>query len=82
MAMFFLGLFGLIVGCLMVWKPTKFVEAVGEPGWSEKIFGYGRGATAYQSIGILIIIISIMTMTGLIQGMMLSILGPLFGAIV
>jgi len=79
--MFFLGLFGLLVGCLMVWKPAKFVEAIGEPKWSEKIFGYGRGSTAYQSIGILVIIISIMVMTGLIQGVALSILKPLFGAL-
>ena len=81
MAMFFLGLFGLVVGFLMVWKPARFVEAVGEPKWSEKIFGYGRGATAYQAIGIIVIIISIMTMTGLIQGILLSVLSPIFGGL-
>jgi len=81
MAIFFLGLFGLIVGFLMVWKPAKFVEALGEPSWTEKIFSSGRGTTAYQTIGIVVIIISIMIMTGLIQGMFLSIVGPLFGAI-
>jgi len=81
MAIFFLGLFGLIIGFLMVWKPGKFLEMVGEPGWSEKIFGYGRGQTAYQAIGVIVIIVSIMAMTGLIQGILLSILGPLFGGL-
>ncbi|OGY44169.1 MAG: hypothetical protein A3B89_01935 [Candidatus Buchananbacteria bacterium RIFCSPHIGHO2_02_FULL_40_13] len=81
MAMFFLGLFGLVVGFLMVWKPTKFLEMIGEPGWSEKIFGSGRGQTAYQAIGIIVIIVSIIAMTGLIQGIILSILGPLFSGL-
>ncbi|MDO8669737.1 MAG: hypothetical protein Q7K65_05630 [Candidatus Buchananbacteria bacterium] len=81
MAIFFLGLFGLIVGFLMVLKPSKFVEAIGEPGWSEKIFGAGRAATAYQAIGIIVIIVSVMAMTGLIQGILLSVLAPLFGGL-
>ncbi len=73
-----IGLIGVALGFLMVWKPRAFLEMIGEQAWAEKIFGYGHGTTAYQTIGIIIIFLSFMIMTGLIEGTVVWIFSPLF----
>jgi len=58
------GIFLIAVGIFMVLKPGNFVEMLGTPAWSEKIFGYGHGTTAYITIGIFIIIAGMIVATG------------------
>lgn len=72
-----IGLIGIGLGFLMVWKPQWFLDLIGEQGWSEKIFGYGHGTTAYQVIGVILIFISFMLMTGLLGDLVLWFFGPL-----
>ena len=58
------GIFLIAVGITMVLKPAKFVEMLGTPQWSEKIFGYGHGTTAYITIGVAIILAGMIVATG------------------
>ena len=58
------GLFLMVAGVFMVFRPAKFVGMLGTPAWSEKVFGYGHGTTAYIVIGICIIITGLIIMTG------------------
>lgn len=74
----FVGVIGIIIGSLMVWKPRWFLDMVGEQAWAEKVFGAGHGTTAYQTIGIIIIFLSFLIMTGLVG----SILGWFFSPVI
>ncbi|MBP6942946.1 MAG: hypothetical protein KBB55_02785 [Candidatus Buchananbacteria bacterium] len=75
------GLIGVAVGVLMVWKPWKFLELIGEQAWMEKAFGAGHGTTGYQALGLIIIVISFIVMTGMIQGLIGAIFNPLLGGL-
>ena len=59
-----MGIFFMIIGVAMVMKPIKFVEMLGTPKWSEKIFGYGHGTTAYITLGVVLIFVGLVVMTG------------------
>ena len=65
-----IGLICAVAGFLIVWKPEKMVEFIGEQQWAEKFFGYGRSSTGYQIIGIIIIIVGFLIMTGSIEGIL------------
>ncbi|MFA6421961.1 MAG: hypothetical protein WCV92_00985 [Candidatus Buchananbacteria bacterium] len=71
-----IGLICLVVGFFFVWKPEKMVEFIGEQQWAEKFFGYGRSSTGYQVIGIVIIFVGFVIMTGLGGGMLRFFFGP------
>jgi hypothetical protein len=58
------GLFLVVVGIMMVLKPSKFVEMLGTPKWSEKVFGYNHGTTAYITIGVIMIFVGMIVATG------------------
>ncbi|MEK7653016.1 MAG: hypothetical protein AAB358_00825 [Patescibacteria group bacterium] len=77
----FVGIIGVALGAWMVIKPQLFLELIGEQAWMEKIFGSGHGTTGYQTIGIIIIIVSFLIMTGLIKGIILAIFLPLMGGL-
>ncbi len=72
------GFIGIIIGFFMTWKSRWFYEMIGEQAWAEKIFGSGRSETAYKMIGIAIIIVSFLIMTGLIKGALIG-LFKMFG---
>jgi len=76
---FLVGLVGIILGFLMVWKPGVFLEFIGEQEWANKIIGEGHGETAYKVIGLIIIFLSFLIMFGLIQGIIIWIFGPVIG---
>ena len=60
-----LGIVFVASGIWMVFKPQKFVAMLGTPRWSEKIFGNGHGTTAYITIGIALIFVGMVVMTGI-----------------
>jgi hypothetical protein len=70
-----IGIIGIIIGFLIVWKAEKVVEAVGPMEWAEKFFGSGRSSTGYQMIGIIIIILAFIVMTNMIGGILTTIFG-------
>ncbi|MFA5029849.1 MAG: hypothetical protein WC518_03905 [Patescibacteria group bacterium] len=74
------GIIGAVVGFLMVFRPKFFLDAIGEQAWMEKVFGSGGGISGYKVMGVVIVIISFLIMTGLIEGVLMAIFGPLIFA--
>lgn len=82
---FFTGMLLIAIGFVMVWKTPWFLDIFGRIPWAEKhfssSFGAGMGGSWmwYKLLGALIIAIAILYMTGLLQGILVGILGPFFG---
>ncbi|MFH1457416.1 MAG: hypothetical protein ABIF17_04920 [Patescibacteria group bacterium] len=67
-------------GFLIVWKNEKFMEFFGRVEWAEKTFGfYGGSRMFYKMLGITIIILSAMMLTGWLQKIILAIFAPMIG---
>ena len=73
------GIAVVILGAVMVWKPRWFLDMVGEQEWAYKVFGAGHGTTAYQAIGVILILVGFLIMTDIIQGIVRSIFAPVLG---
>lgn len=76
---FILGSIVIIVGALMVIKHTWFVNSFGRSAWAEQHLGSGGTYLMYKLLGVVIIILSLMSMTGLTEKLILAIFGSLFG---
>ena len=74
-----LGLLGAVLGALMAIKSESLYQNFGSVQWAEEHLGTGGSHTFYKLLGIVIVLISFLAMTGLIQGIILGIFGPLFG---
>lgn len=74
------GLVGIVVGSIMVVKSEWFLSFFGRIDWAEIHLG-GEGGTRvfYKLLGLLTIIVSLLIMTGMIEGLLFAIFGPLFG---
>ena len=76
---FFLGLIGVVIGFLPVWKANWIVETFGHVPWAEEYLGNDGGSRLlWKLIGILIIFLSFMYMFGFIEGLIWAIFGSLF----
>ncbi len=75
---YFLGIIFIGIGFLIVWKSDWFMENFGRIEFAEKYLGSGWGGTRvfYKLLGILIIIIAFMYMSGLLQSILGSIFSP------
>lgn len=71
------GLAGMVAGFFMVWRPLWFLEMLGEQEWMNKIFGEGKAVSGYKLLGVVIILVSILVATGLIQGILLWFFSPI-----
>ena len=76
----FWGLLIAGVGIVLVLKSEWLVNNFGRIGWAEQHLGMEGGSRMfYKLLGVLAIIIGFMTMTGLIEGLILGVFGRLFG---
>lgn len=74
------GFIGIIVGTLMILKTEVIVSAFGRSSWAEQHMGTSGGTRLmYKLIGIAMILISLLGMSGELGNIILAILGPLFG---
>lgn len=74
------GVIGIIFGSIMVIKSEWFLSFFGRVDWAEIHLGSEGGTRLlYKLIGIATILISLLIMTGMIEGILLAIFGPLFG---
>ncbi len=79
MLRYILGPLGILIGVILVLKAEWFLKNFGRMEWAEKYLSTEGGTRlAYKLLGILIIIICFMIMTGFFQVLLLKILGPLF----
>jgi len=71
----FILLVGL--GMLMVIKTEWFLNFFGRSAWAEKTFGfYGGSRIFYKLLGVIVIIVSTLTLTGVMEKIILSIFAP------
>jgi len=74
------GIVGIVIGSIMVIRSEWLLSFFGRINWAEIHLGSEGGTRVfYKLIGILAIIISLMIMTGMIEGLLMAIFGPLFG---
>lgn len=75
-----IGLIGIGLGMILIIKSEWFLANFGRIDWAEIHLGTEGGTRLlYKLIGLVFILISILIMTGLIEGVLLAIFGPLFG---
>ncbi len=76
----FLGLLGIGIGVLIVFKGEWLLHNVGRIGWVEKYLGvFGGSRLFYKLLGVLLIILATLYMTGFLQNWLPNFLQGLFG---
>ena len=73
------GIIGTAVGVVIVWKSYPLKNITGQIDWAEAKLGPGGTISLFRLIGVLVILLSLMYMTGLLQTILLSTVGGLFG---
>lgn len=74
------GIIGIVIGSIMVIRSEWLLSFFGRINWAEIHLGSEGGTRIfYKLLGLLTIIVSLMIMTGMIEGLLLAIFGPLFG---
>lgn len=77
----FLGLIGIGIGILLVIKTEPLLGYTGHIGWIEEhLRGFGGTRMFYKLLGVFIVLVSLMYMTGMLQNMIVAIFGRFFGA--
>lgn len=74
----FISLLGIIAGILYIKYNDPITRAVGPIGWAERNLGSGGSYSLHKIIAVLVIVISILSMTGTFQLFLSSTLGKLF----
>ncbi len=76
---YIIGVLAIVVGIFLVVKTEWFLENFGYSDWAEQKLGGGGSRLLYKLIGLAIIILSVLAMTGSLETIFLSIFGGLFG---
>ena len=77
-----IGLIGMAIGILMVLKTETLLGFTGHIGWIEEhLRGFGGTRMFYNLLGILIVLVSLMYMTGMLQNVVVAIFGRFFGLV-
>jgi hypothetical protein len=75
-----IGTIGIAIGTIMVLRSEWFLSFFGRINWAEIHLGAEGGTRLfYKLIGMATILISLLIMTGMIEGVLMAIFGPLFG---
>ena len=77
---FIFGIVGIAIGSLLIIKTEWFIQNFGTSSWAENKMGFSGGTRLlYKLIGLVVIIIATLGMTGMLGGIIISIFGRLFG---
>lgn len=75
----FLWLLGVLIGFLIVWKSEWLYQNFGSMSWAEQYLGTEGGTRLfYKLFGLVIIIISMLGVSGLLGGLIMGIFGGMF----
>lgn len=79
---FILGLLAIGVGVILIIYTEWFIDNFGRSAWAEEKLG-GEGGTRllYKLVGMAMILLAFMTMTGITQRMALRLFSGLFGGL-
>lgn len=76
---FIIGIVAVLMGVGMVLKTEWIIENFGASAWAENKFGTAGGTrTMYKLIGLLLIFIGFLLITGLFQGFLMGTIGKIF----
>lgn len=76
---YIVGILAIVFGTLMVIKTEWFLENFGSNAWAEQHLGADGGSRLmYKLIGLAIIIIAMLGVTGLLGGIIMGIFSSLF----
>ncbi|MEK7084524.1 MAG: hypothetical protein AAB932_04785 [Patescibacteria group bacterium] len=79
---FIVGILAILFSVILIIKTEWFVENFGTSGWAEEHMGTSGGTRLmYKLIGLVIIIIAMLGMTGFLGGIIWSVFGRLFGGL-
>ena len=77
---YFVGIFAITIGVILVIKNEWFLQNFGSIQWAEEHLGSSGGSRLmYKLLGLAAIMIALMLMTNLLQIILINVLGPLFG---
>ena len=77
---YFVGIIAIGVGVLLVIKTEWFVQSFGTNAWAEQHLGTSGGTRLlYKFIGLAIIVVAMLGITGLLGPVILATFGRLFG---
>ncbi len=75
-----IGILIILAGVFLVIKTEWFIQNFGTSSWAEQHLGSSGGTRLmYKLIGIIIIILSMMGMTGMLGEVIINVFGRLFG---
>lgn len=75
-----LGILGMVAGFMLVWKSNWLLNNFGRVNFAEKYMGTMGGTRMfYKLLGVLIIFICFIWVSGTLDDILLKTLGPLFG---
>ena len=74
-----LSLLMLGTGVLLVWKTSPIVNSVGRFAWAERHLGATGTYTFYKLVGVVLIVIAMLTVTGIGEGILESLVGGFVG---
>ena len=79
MGQIIIGIVGIIVGTMMVAKSEWLLSAFGRVNWAEPHLGTEGGTRIfYKLLGLITIFVSLLIMTGMVEGVLIAIFSPLF----
>lgn len=74
---YIIGLIGVVLGFVIVWKSEWFLTNFGRIPWAEEHLGLEGGTRLfYKLLGIVVILLSFMYMGGFVEGIILWIFAP------
>jgi len=77
---FILGPLGIYIGFMIMWKSEWLLSNFGRMDWAEDYLSTEGGSRlGYKLIGLIIMIVSFLYLTGGLGSIIVSLLGPLFG---
>ncbi|PIP27032.1 MAG: hypothetical protein COX30_04090 [Candidatus Moranbacteria bacterium CG23_combo_of_CG06-09_8_20_14_all_39_10] len=79
MGQIIIGIVGIIVGTMMVAKSEWLLSAFGRVNWAEAHLGTEGGTRIfYKLLGLITIFVSLLIMTEMVEGVIITIFSPLF----
>ncbi len=76
---YFIGILFVTAGFFFIWKTEWFMENFGRIAWAEeKLDVEGGSRMAYKLIGIALIFIGFLLITGMWEGFLMATLGKIF----
>lgn len=79
---YILGIGGMVLGFMLIWKSRWFFINFGSVPFAEKYLGtFGGSHTFYKLLGFLIILISFIWVSGSLDDIIMWFFGPIFGGL-